>query len=93
MWNQLFREGHVIKQMRHLASKSVMSLILIIQTLKCCPQPLMETVQTRKNKPPPLLIRENRLFEYKKIHTYSNIHEMFDSALMIYFARIILFNL
>ena len=66
MWNQLFREGHVIKQMqRHLASKSVMILILIIQTLKCCPQLLMETVQTRKNKPP-LLTRENRLFEYKK---------------------------
>ena len=66
MWNQLFREGRVIKQMRrHLALKSVMILILIIQTLKCCPQPLMETVQTRKNKPP-LLIRENRLFEYKK---------------------------
>ena len=92
MWNQLFREGHVIKQMRqrHLVLKSVMILILIIQTLKCCPQPLTETVQTRKNKPPLLLTRENRLFEYKK---YTEFHEIFDLSLIIYFARIILFNL
>ena len=29
----------------------------------------------------------------QKIHTYSNIHEIFYSSLIIYFARIILFNL